>query len=106
MGLGRANQPTVVEGITHAGDPAKCDVCGREVDIAQVIGLIEGPDPEMGGLANVVYLCTFCCARAIEAVTGFRAVRVLKSWYQVREAHANIHPSRIHQKVPQGDAIE
>lgn len=96
MGLGIANQPAALDSITKAAGGSKCDVCGRTVDVAQIIGTLEGPDPEMGGLASVSYICTFCLARGIQAVTGFRAVRTLKSWYLVRNAHRDIKPGNVH----------
>lgn len=102
MGRGIVNQSSTVEGVSAAGSADKCDVCGRQRDVAQIVCTMEGPDPEIGGLANLVYICTFCCARAIQAVTGFRAVRQLKSWYLVRDRHPNLDGLAV-QKLADGD---
>lgn len=87
MGHDNDGQHTTIDGITQSVGGDRCDVCGREKDVAQVIAVLEGPDPDMGGLANMVFVCSYCAARIIQATTGFKAVKQLRTWYQVRALH-------------------
>lgn len=96
MGNDNDGQHTTLEGITHALDGDRCDVCGRTKDVAQVIGAMESADPEMGGVATLQFICSYCAARIIQATTGFKAVKQLYTWYRVRELHPKVKPEHIH----------
>ena len=100
MGTSEYRKRAQLEGIEPASEADKCEVCGRETDIVQFICMMEGPDPEMGGLANIVYICTYCCARGIQAVTGFKAVKVLKGWYTVRGAYPELDAKYVDRVDP------
>lgn len=78
---------TAVGQITAGDSEAVCEVCGSTQDVAQVIGTVEGPDPEMGGLATITFICSRCAAYIIQVTTGFRAVKTLDSWYYIRGKH-------------------
>lgn len=96
MGHDNDGQHTTIEGITAALPPDHCDVCGRTKDVAQVIGTIEGPDPDAGGVSTLQFICSYCAARIIQATTGFKAVKQLYTWYRVRELHPKVKPENVH----------
>lgn len=88
MGISGIQHTQVAERVSKAEAPDHCDLCGSTRDVAQCIGTMEGPDPEIGGLASLFFICSRCAAYAIQVTTGFRAVKTLASWYQVRERYA------------------
>lgn len=105
MGKPNDGYHATIEGIQQASPEDKCDVCGRERDVAQIICTMEGPDPEMGGLANMVFICSYCCARAIQAATGFKMVKQLNNWYRIRDAYPKLHPNVYHKVEPEDISI-
>lgn len=78
----------MTERITAGDEQDRCDVCGSHRDVAQVICVMESPTGEADGLANMVFICSTCAAYIIQITTGFKAVKSLASWYQVRRYHA------------------
>lgn len=105
MGRPNDDQHTTVDGITPATPEDHCEVCGRGIDVVQFICTMDGPEPDSGGYSNVVYICTYCCARAIQAATGFKAVNQLRGWYHVRKSYPKMDAKFIHKVDPDNVGI-
>ena len=76
--------------IRPAAEGTRCDVCGTDAEVADVVIIHGDGNPDGYGSADSFYMCTLCAAVLIEKVSRFPARRQVAHWYEKRDNTRNI----------------
>ena len=70
--------------LTPVASNLPCERCGGSQDVVQIDTILGWEAPDQPGIQQAVRLCADCLADGVERATGFRAVRQLANWRNMR----------------------